>query len=226
MIIRLYHGSENIIDVPTYGKGARHNDYGKGFYCTEDIELAKEWACANHKNGYANIYELNMDGLNVLNLNSPEYNILNWLALLADNRTYWQNGSIAEQAKEYVKENFLIDISPYDVIIGYRADDSYFSFAQDFVAGVISIQKLSEAMRLGKLGEQIVLKSPKAFEQIEYICSETVDSELYYAKKNEREREARKEYRMRKKMKADINELYIIDIMREEMKDGDARLSV
>ena len=48
MIIKLYHGSENIIDVPTYGKGARHNDYGKGFYCTEDIELAKEWACAKH----------------------------------------------------------------------------------------------------------------------------------------------------------------------------------
>lgn len=42
----------------------------------------------------------------------------------------------------------------------------YFSFAQDFVAGVISLEKLSEAMRLGKLGEQIVLKSPKAFDQI------------------------------------------------------------
>lgn len=37
----------------------------------------------------------------------------------------------------------------------------YFSFAQDFVAGVISLEKLSEAMRLGKLGEQIVLKSPR-----------------------------------------------------------------
>ena len=83
-----------------------------------------------------------MDGLEILNLNSPEYNILNWLAILADNRTYWQNGSISEQAKKYIKDNFLPDISGFDVIIGYRADDSYFSFAQDFVAGVISLQKL------------------------------------------------------------------------------------
>ena len=101
-----------------------------------------------------------------MNLNDSKYHILNWLAILADNRTYWQNGSIAEEAKKYIKEHFLIDITPYDIIVGYRADDSYFSFAQDFVSGVISLEKLSEAMRLGKLGEQIVLKSPKAFETI------------------------------------------------------------
>lgn len=164
MFVRLYHGSEKIIEKPEFGKGARNNDYGKGFYCTENIELAREWACAKQKNGYVNIYDLDMSGLQVLNLNSQEYNILNWLAILADNRTYWQNGSISEQAKRYIKENFLPDISGYDVIIGYRADDSYFSFAQDFVAGVISLQKL--------------------------------------------------------------NDLFILDIMREEIKNGDARLSV
>ena len=224
--MRLYHGSENIIEKPVYGKGARYNDYGKGFYCTENIELAKEWACAKQKNGYANIYDLDLSDLNVLNLNSGSYNILNWLAILADNRTYWQNGSIAETAKNYIKENFLPDISAYDVIIGYRADDSYFSFAQDFVSGVISLQKLAQAMRLGKLGEQIVLKSPKAFAQIQFAGYENADAEEYYIKKNEREREARRQYRHNKKEQADVNELFILDIMREEIKNGDARLSV
>ena len=224
--MKLYHGSENIIEKPVYGKGARYNDYGKGFYCTENIELAKEWACAKQKNGYANIYDLDLSELNVLNLNSASYNILNWLAILADNRTYWQNGSIAESAKNYIKENFLPDISAYDVIIGYRADDSYFSFAQDFVSGVISLQKLAQAMRLGKLGEQIVLKSQKAFAQIQFAGYENADAEEYYIKKNEREREARRQYRRNKKEKADVNELFILDIMREEIKNGDARLSV
>ena len=224
--MKLYHGSENIIEKPVYGKGARYNDYGKGFYCTENIELAKEWACAKQKNGYANIYDLDLSELNVLNLNSASYNILNWLAILADNRTYWQNGSIAEPAKNYIKENFLPDISAYDVIIGYRADDSYFSFAQDFVSGVISLQKLAQAMRLGKLGEQIVLKSPKAFAQIQFVGYENADAEEYYIKKNEREREARRQYRRNKKEQADVNELFILDIMREEIKNGDARLSV
>lgn len=224
--MKLYHGSENIIEKPVYGKGARYNDYGKGFYCTENIELAKEWACAKQKNGYANIYDLDLSELNVLNLNSASYNILNWLAILADNRTYWQNGSIAEPAKNYIKENFLPDISAYDVIIGYRADDSYFSFAQDFVSGVISLQKLAQAMRLGKLGEQIVLKSQKAFAQIQFAGYENADAEEYYIKKNEREREARRQYRRNKKELADVNELFILDIMREEIKNGDARLSV
>lgn len=220
----LYHGSEFLIEKPEFGKGARHNDYGRGFYCTENIELAREWACAKRKNGYVNIYELDMEGLKVLNLNDSKYHILNWLAILADNRTYWQNGSIAEEAKKYIKEHFLIDITPYDIIVGYRADDSYFSFAQDFVSGVISLEKLSEAMRLGKLGEQIVLKSPKAFETIYFQNYENVDAEIYYIKKAEREREARREYRRRKKESADIHELFMLDIMREGMENGDTRL--
>ena len=220
----LYHGSEFLIEKPEFGKGARHNDYGRGFYCTENIELAREWACAKHKNGYVNIYELDMEGFKVLTLTDSKYHILNWLAILSDNRTYWQNGSIAEEAKKYIKEHFLIDITPYDIVVGYRADDSYFSFAQDFVSGVISLEKLSEAMRLGKLGEQIVLKSSKAFETIYFQNYENVDAEIYYIKKAEREREARREYRRRKKESADIHELFMLDIMREGMENGDTRL--
>ena len=167
-----------------------------------------------------------MSGLKCLNLNSKEYNILNWLAILADNRTYWQNGSIAEEAKKYIKGHFLLNISGYDVIIGYRADDSYFSFAQDFVSGLISLQKLSEAMRLGKLGEQIVLKSEKAFQQLKFVGYESADAEEYYTKKSEREREARKEYRKSKKVTANVNDLFMLDIIREEIENGDARLFV
>lgn len=220
----LYHGSENIIELPQHGKGARTNDYGRGFYCTEEPELAKEWACAKNTDGFVNQYEMDLTGLRILNLNDDQYCILNWLALLARYRTYWQRGSISEEAKHYIQEHFLIDISSYDVIIGYRADDSYFSFAQDFVAGTISYEKLSEAMRLGKLGEQIVLKSERAFGQIKFLGSENVYADEYFTKKMNRDRQARKEYRQAKKTKADINELFILDIMREGMKNGDARL--
>lgn len=135
--MELYHGSAKIIECPQYELSAKNKDYGRGFYCTENIELAKEWACGKGEDGYANKYMLDINGLKILDLNSPKYNILNWLAILTKNRTYWQRCSISEQAKTYLQENFLIDTVEFDVIRGYRADNSYFSFAQDFVANTI-----------------------------------------------------------------------------------------
>lgn len=220
----LYHGSEKIIQNPVFGKGNLRNDYGRGFYCTESEELAKEWACSNNKNGFANKYELSLDGLKILYLNSEEYNVLHWLAILTKNRTYWQNSTISENAKKYLAENFMIDISDYDVIIGYRADDSYFSFARDFVSGTISYRQLREAMKLGKLGEQVVLISEKAFQNIRYISYSPADTLVYYAKKTQRDRQARKEYRETKQTDNLKNELFIIDIIREGMLQNDPRL--
>lgn len=220
----LFHGSQEIIEKPEFGKGARTNDYGRGFYCTENEELAKEWACAKNTNGYVNRYVLDMSDLRILNLNSEDYHILNWLAILTENRTYWQSGSIAEEAKNYIRQNFLLDISSYDVIAGYRADDSYFSFAQDFVAGTISLRKLSEAMHLGKLGEQIVLKSKKAFERIRFEDYAEAAAEEYYVKKAARDLEARKQYRTSKKGADSANDIFMLDILREGIKNGDPRL--
>ena len=222
----IYHGSTDIIIKPEYGKGSIKNDYGRGFYCTEEIELAKEWACGNDTDGYANKYEIDLNKLNTLYLNSDEYSILNWLAILTRFRTYWQSSSIAEEAKQYLQDNFYIDVTKYDVIIGYRADDSYFSFAQDFVSNTISLRKLSEAMHLGKLGEQIVLKSKKAFERIKYIDNEFAGSEEYYNKKKDRDKDAKQQYRMRKASRDTVNDIFMIDIMRQGIKSGDSRLKI
>ena len=54
----LYHGSQRIVSKPQFGQGKIYNDYGRGFYCTEDKELAKEWACPAADDGFANSYEL------------------------------------------------------------------------------------------------------------------------------------------------------------------------
>ena len=220
----VYHGSDHIIETPLYNGSKRSNDYGYGFYTTENKELAMEWACSDNRDGFANIYELNTDGLHILNLNDSQYCILNWLAVLTKYRSYWQSGSVAEEAKNYLQKNFFVDPSGYDIVIGYRADDSYFSFAQDFVSGAISLRKLSEAMRLGKLGEQVVLKSEKSFSQIRFIDAEAAAAEIYFEKKSIRDRDARRAYRLSRKEAENINELYMLDIMREEIRNGDPRL--
>ena len=144
------------------------------------IEMAKEWSCGEDHDGFANEYEINMDGLKVLNLNLPEFTILHWLAVLLKNRSFRLTNPIAKDAKEYLLENFPVNTEDYDVIIGCRADDSYFSFAEDFLNNAISVKKLEKAMRLGNLGEQIVLISERAFSCIRFVNAVNADREKYY----------------------------------------------
>lgn len=220
--LTLYHGSTQIISKPEKEKGKPHNDYGQGFYCTENYNLACEWAAKNKGvQGYVNTYTLEIDNLKILNLSEPRFNILNWLAILLSNRTFALTSQISEEAKRYLLNNFSIDTNPYDIITGYRADDSYFSFAEDFLNNTISIEKLSEAMKLGKLGMQIALMSENAFDLLEFKESETVNP-LFYGKYLSRDLKARNDY---KKSKTSASSgLYIIDIIREEIKNGDPRL--
>ena len=77
----LYHGSDHIVGQPVFGKGKSDNEYGTGFYCTESIELAKEWACGERgQDGYANAYTIDTDGLNILNLSDEKYkDIYPWI---------------------------------------------------------------------------------------------------------------------------------------------------
>lgn len=223
-ILKLYHGSDHIISTPEYGVGKSWNDYGKGFYCTESVELAKEWACSEEgKNGYANAYTIDTEGLNVLNLPDEKYSILNWLAILLQNRIFDLSLPMSIRAREYIIENFDVDIKSADIIIGYRADDSYFSFAKDFVNNSINLDQLSNAMKLGKLGEQVVIMSKRAFDKIVYVESETefADADIYYPKRVKRDEEAKKQYLDVERFEIDLNGLFINDIIRRKMGNED-----
>lgn len=224
MIKKLYHGSSEIIEKPLYGSGKSYNDYGLGFYCTDHIEMAKEWGVSKGRDGYANCYELNDDGLKILNLNDSQYCILHWLAVLLKNREFDVPSGLALEAKEYLLANFGTDYEKFDAIIGYRADDSYFSFAQDFINGTISYRQLNNAMHLGKLGQQFVLKSRKAFEQIKFVGMEAAESNKWYAKKMQRDIAARREYFNVERNRRQRGDLYITQIMDEEMMADDSRL--
>lgn len=224
MIKKLFHGSSEIIEQPIYGYGKAYNDYGLGFYCTDSLEMAKEWGVGKEQDGYANSYEIECEGLRILDLNSSEYCILHWLAVLLLNREFDVPSGLALEAKEYLLTHFSVDYENYDIIIGYRADDSYFSFAQDFINGTISYRQLNHAMHLGKLGQQFVLKSKKAFDRIRFIGAEVAESAEWYAKKQQRDRAARREYFDVERNKRQRGDLYIMQIMDEEMKADDSRL--
>lgn len=221
--ITLYHGSQKIVEQPLFGVGKTYNDYGQGFYCTQNISLAKEWACPTSDDGFANIYELETDSLKLIDLQSEEFCTLNWLAILINNRKFDLDTPIMRQGVFYLKENFLLDLSGFDLIKGYRADDSYFSFARAFLSNQISYEQLQKAMKLGKLGEQIMLKSKKSFENITFTGYEIAEGKMFNPLRKERFNKAKKNFETSLE-NGDISGLFIRDLILEEVKPNDSRL--
>jgi len=211
----LFHGSENIIKEPRYGGGKKYNDYGQGFYCTREVELAKEWACTEGTSAYVNQYEIALENLKVLDLTDERYSILHWLSILMEHRRVRVTSPIMKRGMEWLLKNHKVDVSEYDVIVGYRADDSYFSFARAFLNNQITLGQLSKAMELGELGLQYVICSEKAFRALTYQGYELVDKSVYRAKRMQRDEQARASY-MEQLTEESVSGMYIRDLMEKE----------
>ena len=221
-IITIYHGSEKIVEVPTFGEGKKNNDFGLGFYCTESEDLAKEWAVSSLRNGFANKYTLDTEYMRILNLNSPEYTILNWIAVLVEHRLFSIKTPVARRAKQYLIDNFSINVNAFDIITGYRADDSYFDYAESFLNNGISVEQLARAMKLGKLGEQIVIKSQFAFSRLKFEGFNVAEKEEFYVLRKSRDDEANRLYL--EMLEEESDGLYIQDIIRGGIKNDDPRI--
>ena len=223
--MELFHGSTGIISKPSYGGGKAYNDYGQGFYCTQVTELAMEWACREGSDdAFINIYSIDTDNLSILSLNSPSFNILNWLAILVENRSGDYFAGFNSESRKILLDWYLPDYKSADIIVGYRADDSYFSFAKAFLKGSISLRQLSVAMRLGKLGEQVCIKSRRAFDELLFIGYGSVPVSEYLPKKQARDLEARKQYAGLSSEASFAEDIYWIDIIRQNWTNNDPRL--
>lgn len=222
--LTIYHGSASIIERPVYGKGKPYNDYGLGFYCTESRELAKEWAVSEDQDGYANTYILDTDDLRILDLSAHGFTTLHWISLLLQYRTFTVKSDIAKDGKDYLVKHFSMPIDDYDVIKGYRADDSYFAYAQSFLDNTITVQRLAEALRLGNLGEQIVLKSKAAFDHLRFIGYELAQACTYYQLRKDRNDRARNEFLKDRKGTLTKDALFLSDIIRGGIPADDPRI--
>ena len=217
--ITIFHGSEKIIEHPMWGEGRKNNDFGIGFYCTESLELAKEWAVSSLRDGFANKYTLDTNYLNILNINSSAYTILNWIAVLVEHRLFSITTPVARRAKNYLIEKFSVNVNAFDIITGYRADDSYFDYAESFINNAISVEQLAQAMKLGKLGEQIVIKSKYAFTKLKYEGFEVAEQGKYYVHRKSRNDEANRQYF--EMLDKESDGLYIQDIIRGGITNDD-----
>lgn len=213
----LYHGSIKIISQPQFGIGKENNDYGRGFYCARKIELAKEWSCQTIQDGYVCQYELDMSNLNIVDLTDKNFSILHWLALLNENRRPAITTAIGLEGAKYLHDKYLPNIHNADIVIGNRADDSYFSFVRSFLNNEITLEQLEKAMTLGDLGLQVMIKSETAFHQLSYQGFEIANGNTYFGKRTKRDEEARIAFREEQNKKM-IDGIYLIDLIREEKR--------
>lgn len=222
--LTIYEGSAIIVRKPIYGKGPRHNDYGLGFYCTEDLDLAKEWAVKESQDGYANKYALDLSGLRILDLSAEGFTALHWISILIQNRVFNTAHDVSKEGKRYLIDHFALPVEDYDVIKGYRGDDSNFLYAESFLNNTLTFQRLSAALRLGNLGEQIVLKSPKAFNQLRFLGYEIAESTIYFPLRQKRNQDAQAEFLNSRNGPIEPDGLYLSDIIRGGIKPNDPRL--
>ena len=204
--IILYHGSSNKVVLPQYGFGEGKHDYGKGFYLTESVELAKEWAVCrtDERNGWVHKYELDTRDLKILDF--QEHNILSWLAELMKHRDASDLRRYKLLSKKFIAE-YGIDTREYDVIKGWRANASYFYIAKEFVRDNVDIEILEELLSLGGLGIQYCIKSERAYAKLTEIADDliSVDYSEFNEKYNERDISARK--KMRELVDSDANKV-------------------
>lgn len=190
--ITLFHGTPNKIVVPEYGKGEEKHDYGKGFYLTESIDLAKEWAVCrpNEENGFVHQYELETDELKILSF--QEEGVLAWLAELMKHRDASDSRRYRMLSKKFI-ERYGVNTDKYDVIKGWRANASYFYIAKEFVRDNIDMDILEELLSLGELGIQYCIKSELAFSKLHEVENglQTVKYDEFNEKYNQRDITAR-----------------------------------
>lgn len=204
--IILFHGTPNKIVTPTFGLGEDRHDYGRGFYLTEDFNLAKEWAvCRPDKsNGWVHTYILDMSNLKVLDF--QQLDVLVWLAELMKHRAAADSKRYRLLSARFI-DKYGIDTSGYDVIKGWRANASYFYIAKEFVKDNIDIEILEELLSLGGLGIQYCLKSELAFSKLKEIREglASVKYEEFNEKYNERDSIARR--KMKELIDSDANKV-------------------
>ncbi len=221
----LYHGSPNIVGRPSIGLGSRDRDFGPGFYCTVNSDVAAEWACPAGAPGFVNRYTLDTAGLKILDLRRTASPVMNWLSLLASNRSFRTESETAAMAVSFIAEVYPVDVSRYDVVRGPRGDDSYFSFASDFINNTVPFSRLSSSMDLGKEGEQVVLVSEKAISRLRYEGCDPIDPAECFRRRCERDIRARTRYLGREERGGiDEYDIMVDDIISGRVKGDDPRL--
>ena len=147
---RLYHGSRMNVNHPEIRQSRFHQDFSTGFYCTELKGQAIRWATRYPGIGYVNEYAYTENP--ALSVKHFATMTEEWLDFIVACRT-----GISHE---------------YDIVEGPMADDTIFSYVQDFLDGKISREAFWVLAKFKKPTHQICFHTARALQTLSYVSHE------------------------------------------------------
>lgn len=145
--MRLFHGSNTVVESPMIIKDGYRKDFGFGFYCTSFEHQAQKWALSKTGEHIVNVfnYSQKIEGLNIKHF--PEMTD-EWLDFVAE-------------CRRGVNHKF-------DIVEGPMANDTIWNYVEDFVSGGISRAAFWELARFKYPTHQIVFCTKRALELLSF----------------------------------------------------------
>ena len=197
----IYHASTNGQERRTLD--AHHclpfGDWGDGAYLSDSYELSKIWGASGEYSDYRaaiNIYDIDdhirqLNGL-VINPNDNDQ-LLIWAASIAMCRTerirrWLEKDGTSEEFINYTINSIIEAYRIYEVseiiddcdwIISRRSDDGLWSFIVEFFSDNLSIDGLREVYDVCSFGDQLVLKTTRATQCLNFVECEKYDTSSY-----------------------------------------------
>lgn len=204
MLVHVYHGSYDVDGMKVIKevvaddyegikkfKVRKNTDFGPAFYLTNRMPQASMWSVRLDTNGWLCSFVLNLTNLKVLNLDPMHKPPLRWIAELVYNRHF---KSINDEEWDYIVRNWRKNSTGYDVILGYTADDQYFSIFDDFFSNNLSFTGLCKVMMLGNLGYQYAVRSHKAYKALTRLKNQKIDKTIWHPRFLEHQNLAKRQY--------------------------------
>lgn len=162
-MIRLYHGSNVLIEQIDLSRSKRGKDFGQGFYLNANPDQAMEMAARttrflNEGEPTLSCFEFDEDEATKNGLN---------IKIFTDYSEEWAEFIVMNR-----KNNSDIPAHSYDIVIGPIADDTVGVQIRRFIMGYLSASALVEELRFkGDHAIQYFFGTPKAVELLKRIKS-------------------------------------------------------
>ena len=162
MSMKLYHGSNQVVEKPQIIAAVRGLDFGRGFYTTSNYEQAVRFTknvVKRKKEGRCTVSAYNIDeedlfkNCSIMKFEKPSEE---WLNFVAQNRTGAYNGKI------------------YDVVIGPVANDTVYNVIDLYIDGVFSKDEAIKRLKVRDLYDQWTFCSEKSIDFLKFCNSEFI----------------------------------------------------